>query len=199
MIRTGILSVPKTEEACNRAVQDALLGSVPHVVVVKEADSGPDKNVIEEVLRRWCDELELDLLITIGGTLPAPGPSAREVVPEATRNVVERLVPGLSEVMRLSAQEENPLALLDRGLTGIRSRTLIVNLPAGVHTAPLFLEPILDLLDPMVAHLQERPDAPLPENWFRTHDSEPDSDTSRGLNAADFEAFLRRNRPDADA
>ncbi|MEZ4609252.1 MAG: hypothetical protein R2838_03175 [Caldilineaceae bacterium] len=57
--------------------------------------------------------------------------------------------------MRMAAQEENPLALLDRGVAGIRGRTLIVNLPTGPATVAAFLEPVLDLLAPIVAHLHE--------------------------------------------
>lgn len=202
MIRTGLLSIPHTDDAAAAEVLERLHGSVPNVVVMQEGVAGAQRHVIAEILRRWADELELDLILTIGGTLPAPGPAPREATPEATLAVVERIVPGLPETMRMFAQEENPLALLDRGVAGIRGRTLIVNLPAGAQTVGIFLEPILDLIAPIIAHLQELDDAPVPETWYGNASNPTAADgvveelpdeAGTGLNAQDFAAFLRRN------
>jgi hypothetical protein len=162
------------------------------------------RNVIEEILCRWCDEEELDLLVTIGGTLPAPGPGAREIVPDATLAVAERQLPGLAEAMRAAAQEELPLAIIDRSVAAIRGRTLLLNLPAGAAPAELFLAAVADVLGAVVAHLQEDPAAPglaeLPDAGVATDRSAdklpPKSSAAappkRGLNAEDFAAFLKR-------
>ena len=203
MIRTGILSVPTQDLATVDAVTATVRAGVPGVVLLEEATATHQQHLIAEILRRWSDEVELDLILTVGGTLPAPGPSPRHVTPEATLSVVERLVPGLPETMRMAAQEENPLALLDRGVAGIRGRTLIVNLPAGPATVVAFLEPVLDLLAPIIAHLHEADDAPTPETWYAgaeaTDTDETPGDTHpSGLNAADFAAFLRRGDASRD-
>jgi molybdopterin adenylyltransferase len=158
-IRTGILCIDEANDEAARAVQRCLRKFAPGVLIVHEQRAASQRYWIEELLRRWCDEEELDLVLTVGATLPAPGPSSREIAPEATLAVVERLLPGLSEEMRAYAGERSPLAFLDRGVAGIRGRSLIVNLPAGGGPAALFLEAIAGLLAPIVAHLQERPDA----------------------------------------
>ena len=158
------------------------------------------RNVIEDILCRWCDEEELDLIVTIGGTLPAPGPGAREIVPDATLAVAERQLPGLGEAMRAYAQDELPLAIIDRSIAAIRGRTLLINLPAGAAPAGLFLEGIADVIGAVVAHLQEDPAAPqladaLVEDDGEEKDAEPPSSKS-GLNAEDFAAFLKREKKD---
>ena len=163
---------------------------------------GGQRHALEDILVRWCNEEELDLVITLGGALPAPGPSGREGMPEVTRAVVERLLPGLSEAMRAHAQGQTRLALLDRGVAGIRGRTLVLNLPAGAAPAVLFLEPILDLIPAVLAHLREDEDAPRMDDELILH-TEDDSPASsppgrpgaKGLDAAEFAAFLRRGRP----
>lgn len=160
------------------------------------------RNWIEELLRHWCDVDELDLVLTIGGTLPAPGPSAAEIVPEATHSVVERLVPGLAEAMRSHAQQESTLAWLERGVVGIRGRSLLVNLPAGAAPAFLFLEAILDLLPVVVAHLHDDPTAPqlldevILEGTGTAEEASPTAAPAagKGLQAEEFAAFLARNK-----
>lgn len=72
----------------------------------------------------------MDLILTIGGTAPAPGPSALEITPEATSAVLERPLPGLPEAMRSAMGKKTPLAFLDRSVAGVRGRTVILNLPA---------------------------------------------------------------------
>jgi molybdopterin biosynthesis enzyme MoaB len=137
----------------------------------------------------------LDLVITIGGTLPAPGPSGREILPEATLRVAERPMPGLGEAMRAYAEEELPLAMIDRSVAAIRGRTLLVNLPAGARAAGLFLQGIAQYLAAVVAHLQEDPSAPhLAEDAAESSQAESGvaSAPKSGLNADEFAAFLKR-------
>lgn len=208
LIRTGILTVPEPDEAACQAVSALLGQSAPGARIIHEKSSPSHRLLIEELLRRWCDEEELDLLITIGGTLPAPGPASQEIIPEATLAVVERLLPGLPEEMRAAAREESTLALLDRGVAGIRGRTLILNLPAGVGPATLFFTAVVELVEPIIAHLQERPDAPRLAERLRANVLSPDIDQYEGhenemespstlaakLSTAEFAEYLMRKK-----
>jgi molybdopterin adenylyltransferase len=86
----------------------------------------PDERVvIESELRRMADEAGCCLVVTTGGTGPAP----RDVTPEATEAVCEKLLPGFGELMRATSLKYVPTAILSRQTAGIRGRTLIVNLP----------------------------------------------------------------------
>jgi molybdenum cofactor synthesis domain-containing protein len=88
----------------------------------------PDERLeIEQELIHICDELKIDLILTNGGT----GFSQRDVTPEATRNVIEKYVPGIGEVMRMRSLEITPKAMLSRAIAGIRGKTLIINLPGS--------------------------------------------------------------------
>lgn len=88
----------------------------------------PDEmSEIVEALTRWSGEDNLSLILTTGGT----GLGPRDVTPEATRNVLDKELPGLAEVMRLEGLKRTPLAALSRGLCGSRGRTLILNLPGS--------------------------------------------------------------------
>jgi molybdopterin adenylyltransferase len=86
----------------------------------------PDERaVIEAELRRMADESNCCLIVTTGGT----GPSPRDVTPEATAAVCDKLLPGFGEAMRTASLKFVPTAILSRQMAGIRGRTLIVNLP----------------------------------------------------------------------
>lgn len=194
MIRTGILHVPRVDEDAGQSIALILQQSVAGVLILMERSTTSQRNLVEERLRTWCDEDELDLIVSIGGTYPAPGPGSAEIVPEATLAVVERLLPGLAETMRSTAVEETPYALLDRGVSGIRGRTLIVNLPAGETAATLFLESVVDLIEPILLHLQQSADAPTMETDLTVQESDSVSEASQGLNADEFAAYLGRQR-----
>jgi len=82
---------------------------------------------IVEVLTEWADADAADLILTTGGT----GVSPRDITPEATLQVVERIIPGLGELMRIRSLEKTPMASLSRAVAGIRKQSLIINLPGS--------------------------------------------------------------------
>eukprot|EP00079_Xenopus_tropicalis_P037823 XP_017951594.1 PREDICTED: gephyrin isoform X2 [Xenopus tropicalis] len=133
-IRVGVLTV---SDSCFRnlaedrsginlkdLVQDpSLLGGTisAYKIVPDEIDD------IKESLIDWCDEKELNLILTTGGTGFAP----RDVTPEATREVIEREAPGMALAMLMGSLNVTPLGMLSRPVCGIRGKTLIINLPGS--------------------------------------------------------------------
>lgn len=104
----------------------------------------PDEaEVIAARLRDWADNDRLDLVLTTGGTGLAP----RDVTPEATLSVLDRAAPGIAEAMRAEGVRITPVAMLARGVAGVRGRTLIVNLPGSekaVRESLSFILPVLE-------------------------------------------------------
>ena len=84
-----------------------------------------ERDVIESELKRMADTAGCCLVVTTGGT----GPALRDVTPEATEAVCEKMMPGFGELMRATSLNYVPTAILSRQTAGIRGRTLIVNLP----------------------------------------------------------------------
>ena len=109
-----------------------------------------EQEQIASRLRDYCDGRSIDLVLTVGGT----GFSPRDVTPEGTRAVVQRPTPGLDEAMRASSLRKTPHAMLSRGASGIRGRTLILNLPGSRPAAVENLEAVLPALGHGLAKLR---------------------------------------------
>ncbi|XP_055719961.1 gephyrin-like isoform X13 [Salvelinus fontinalis] len=168
-IRVGILTV---SDSCFRNLAEdrsgvnlkdlvhdpSLLGGIisSYKIVPDEIDE------IKETLVDWCDEKELNLILTTGGTGFAP----RDVTPEATREVIEREAPGMALAMLMGSLQVTPLGMLSRPVCGIRGKTLIINLPGskkGSQECFQFILPALphaiDLLRDAVVKVKEVHDA----------------------------------------
>jgi len=112
------------------------------VEVVSQAIVPDERDAIEYALIELADEERVELIVTTGGTGPAP----RDVTPEATRAVIEREMPGLAEVLRAEGYRKTPLAVLSRGVSGIRGQTLIVNLPGSPKAVREGMETLIPIL-----------------------------------------------------
>ncbi|XP_056101624.1 gephyrin a isoform X7 [Rhinichthys klamathensis goyatoka] len=168
-IRVGILTV---SDSCFRNLAEdrsginlkdlvhdpSLLGGIisAYKIVPDEIDE------IKETLVDWCDEKELNLILTTGGTGFAP----RDVTPEATREVIEREAPGMALAMLMGSLNVTPLGMLSRPVCGIRGKTLIINLPGskkGSQECFQFILPALphaiDLLRDAIVKVKEVHDA----------------------------------------
>ncbi|XP_076833684.1 gephyrin a isoform X18 [Brachyhypopomus gauderio] len=168
-IRVGILTVSDScfrnlaEDRSGMNLKDlvhdpSLLGGIisAYKIVPDEIDE------IKETLVDWCDEKELNLILTTGGTGFAP----RDVTPEATREVIEREAPGMALAMLMGSLNVTPLGMLSRPVCGIRGKTLIINLPGskkGSQECFQFILPALphaiDLLRDAVVKVKEVHDA----------------------------------------
>jgi len=106
-----------------------------------------EKDVIASKLTEWADEGSIDVILTTGGT----GLGPRDVTPEATLAVVDRVVPGLTEAMRAETFSKTPFAILSRAVAGIRGRCLIINLPGS----PKAVQECLEVVLPVIPHAVE--------------------------------------------
>ena len=101
-----------------------------------------DRAAIEAFLKETADSNAADLILTTGGT----GLGPRDVTPEATEAVVERLIPGFPERMRAAGLAKTPRSILSRATAGIRGKTIIINLPGSPRGAVESLDVVADLL-----------------------------------------------------
>lgn len=122
-----------------------LLGS--HGSLAQYSIVPDEKNKISEALIYMCDELKSDVVFTTGGTGLAP----RDVTPEATKEVIEKDVPGISEAIRYESLKITPKAMLSRAVSGIRGNSLIINLPGS----PKAVRESLGVVLPVLAHAVE--------------------------------------------
>jgi molybdenum cofactor synthesis domain-containing protein len=119
--------------------------------VVGQEIVSDDLESIKEKFQKWSDSGETDVILATGGT----GFARRDVTPEATRAIVERLTPGLDEAMRSASLQITPHAMLSRAVSGIRKQTLIINLPGSPKGATENLQVVLPALEHAVHLLRE--------------------------------------------
>jgi molybdenum cofactor synthesis domain-containing protein len=146
MMRAGILTISDRASAGSR---EDLTGPILAKMVESQGWEvsrkkivADEKALIQSSLTSWADEGGVELILTTGGT----GFSPRDVTPEATSEVCDRLAPGLSEAMRGASMRNTPHAMLSRAVAGIRGGTLIINLPGSPRGAKENLEVILPAL-----------------------------------------------------
>ena len=123
--------------------------------VIKQAILPDNDSQLRATLIEWSDDGALDVILTTGGSGFAP----RDVTPEATRSVIDREAPGLAEAMRLTSLKITPHAMLSRIVTGIRKKTLIINLPGSPKGAVENLQVVIPVLEHAIKLLQESPEA----------------------------------------
>ena len=145
MFTVGVLTISdavsrgQREDTSGRNIE-SVIGRLESRVV--ERDVVPDEGEqISARLREWSEK-GVDLILTTGGT----GLGPRDVTPEATKDVIDREVPGLAEMMRLESARGNIHAVLSRAVAGSRGRTLIVNLPGSPQGVVETLELVLPVL-----------------------------------------------------
>lgn len=109
-----------------------------------------ERDQIASILLAMSEDPEIDLIVTTGGT----GLGARDVTPEATRDVIEREAPGIAEAMRAAGMRITPNAALSRQVCGTRDRTLIINLPGSPKAAAESLGAVIDILPHAVEMLR---------------------------------------------
>ena len=150
-IRFGILTLSDRSSRGERADSSgpalARLIQAEGWSIARQAILPDEESAIREMLIAWADSREMDVILTTGGT----GFSPRDVTPEATRAVIEREAPGLAEAMRRETAAKTPMAMLSRGVCGIRGKCLIVNLPGS----PRGVEECFEVVKPVLAHAVE--------------------------------------------
>ncbi|MRR06498.1 MAG: MogA/MoaB family molybdenum cofactor biosynthesis protein [Deltaproteobacteria bacterium] len=140
--RTDLSGPALTEWLLARGVETAAYEMIPD-----------ELGLISAKLAEWADSGALDIILTTGGT----GVSPRDVTPEATAKILEREIPGLGELMRFRSLAKTPSATLSRAVAGIRSRTLIINLPGSPKGAVENIEAVWDAIPHAVAKIQGDP------------------------------------------
>lgn len=148
MVSVGVITV---SDRGSRGEREDLGGPLIRRIItekgweVKASAVIPDEqDLIEQNLIEFADTLGIDLILTTGGT----GFSPRDVTPEATLAVVDRLAPGIAEAMRQESLKITPMAMLSRAAAGIRGRSIIINLPGS----PKAVQECLDVVLPALGH-----------------------------------------------
>ena len=151
MYTLGILTVSdkgwqgEREDVSGSVIRE-LLGA--HGANVVKCEIVPDeREFISARLVKWADEDGIDLILTTGGT----GLSQRDITPEATFAVLDRLAPGFTEAMRAESLKKTAMAMLSRAIAGTRGNTLIINLPGS----PKAVSECLDVILPAIPHSLE--------------------------------------------
>ncbi len=146
MIKVGILTASdkgskgERVDESGKVIADAVKQIGGEVIIYRIVPD--DRQQISQTLVEMSDDYGADLILTTGGT----GFSPRDITPEATLDVVERQVPGIPEAMRQKSLQITDRAMLSRAVAGIRSKTLIINMPGSPKAVSESLEVILPVL-----------------------------------------------------
>ena len=135
-------SYGEREDKSGEALVELLTQMGAHIVA-KEILSD-DLEPIADKIRMYADRPDVNLIVTTGGT----GFGLRDNTPEATERVIERDAPGLAEAMRIQTLKNTPMAMISRGVSGIRSETLIINLPGS----PKAVRESFEVIKPVLSH-----------------------------------------------
>jgi molybdenum cofactor synthesis domain-containing protein len=150
MIRVAILTISdscslgKREDVSGQTIEDILIEN--EFQIRQKKIVADDYVKIASELEQFSDKADIDVVLTTGGT----GLGPRDVTPEATASVCEKIVPGLGEILRAEGYRKTPNAVLSRGISGTRKNTLIINLPGSPKAVRECCEIILDILSPAV-------------------------------------------------
>ena len=155
-IKIGILTMSdrassgEYEDKSGVAIKDILNEWITNEIEYFYKIIPDDFDAIKENLVKFCDEYECDLVVTTGGT----GPALRDVTPEATEVVCDKMMPGFGELMRIESLKYVPTAILSRQTAGVRNKSFIINLPGNPKAIRECLEPVfpaipycIDLID----------------------------------------------------
>lgn len=129
-----------TEHLIESLVRD--IGLVSNIEIIPD-----DKDLIKALFIKWSDSEGLDLIISTGGT----GLSPKDLTPEASKEVIEKEIPGIPEYIRMKTSAVAPRACLSRSVCGIRKQCLIINLPGSEKAVKEWLEHLL----PLIPHAME--------------------------------------------
>lgn len=147
MIKVGIITSSDKGSAGQR---EDLSGAVIKEMVedkgykvIRQVILPDEQDLLAEEMKNMADNLDVELVFTTGGT----GFSKRDVTPEATEEVCERMAPGITEAIRYFSLQITPRAMLSRATAGIRNNTLIINLPGSPKAVRESLEFCLDSVD----------------------------------------------------
>jgi len=145
-IRTAILTM---SDMCSQGKREDTSGQTIEEMLPKDTFEicqkiiiPDDYETITKTLKRFSDELNVEVVLTTGGT----GLGPRDVTPEATTAVCNRMAPGFSEILRCESYKITPKAVLSRGVSGMRDNTLIINLPGSPKAVRECMEIILKVL-----------------------------------------------------
>jgi len=159
-IRAGVLTLSdrssrgEYEDLSGASIVEILGGRPEFEVQWEYREVLPDEqHLITDTLIRLADEEKLDLVLTTGGTGPAP----RDRTPEATQAVIEIEIPGIPEAMRAAVRDRVPTAALTRGIAGIRGETLIINLPGSPKAVRENMETLFGFLEHLLMKIKGDP------------------------------------------
>ena len=151
MLNLGILTISdkgwsgQRQDKSSQVIKDSLSPLGSHVV--KYEIIPDERDVIASKLADWADEGSIDVILTTGGT----GLGQRDITPEATLSIVDRVVPGFAEAMRAETLHKTPMSMLSRAVAGVKGKCLIINLPGS----PKAVKECLEVILPAIPHAVE--------------------------------------------